>query len=147
MKPVLLRLAVLILCGSTIAASDAPERFVATNGVPISIPLVRLDHDGLPVRTARYVDITVHRFAPSFKGPVQIVVTSKDGSKCTEIGRFGIYPERAFASGGPIEPMRFRLTLPAGVKIDRSTRLTLRILPAQGTGDGAMIEVEQGQFR
>lgn len=146
MKPVLLRLAALIVCGSTTAASDAPPRFVATSGAPASIPLVPIHHGKLGARTARFVDITVHRFAPSSKGPVQIVVTSENGSKRAEIGRFGVYPERAFASGGLIEPMRFRLTVPARLKVDQATHLTVRILPAQGKGDGAMVEVEKGQL-
>lgn len=129
------------------ASCTQPRRFTATRAAPATIPLLLPPGTAAVASTTRYVDITVDNFRPSPAGPVQIVVDAVTGPERTEIGRFAIYPERTFITNDRAEPQHFGLAVPAGLRLDESTRLIVRIVPSRGDGTGAAVEVESAKFR
>ena len=128
-------------------ASAQVLRYTATVGHPALIPLATSPEASPANDTFRYVDITVWRFRPAPSGPVQVTVEAPSGSSLIEIGRFGIYPEQAFAATDSSQVQRFRLTIPAGLRLNDSSRLKVNIVPTRGSGKDASIEVEAGLLR
>jgi hypothetical protein len=129
------------------ASCAQPRRFTAKRAAPATIPLLLPPGTAAVADATRYIDIIVDNFRPSPTGPVQIVVDAVTSHGQTEIGRFAIYPERAFVTNERAEPQRFGLAVPPGLRLDRSTRLIVRIVPSRGDGTGAAIEVEPARFR
>jgi len=129
------------------ASCTQPRRFTATRAAPATIPLLLPPGTAAVSDATRYIDITVDDFRPSLTGPVQIVVDAVTGRSQTEIGRFAIYPERSFVTNDRAEPQHFGLAVPPGLRLDRSTRLIVRIVPSRGDGAGATIAVESARFR
>ncbi len=129
------------------ASCAQPRRFTATRAAPATVPLLLPAGTAAVADATRYIDLTVDNFRPSPSGPVQIVVDAVTGHSRTEIGRFAIYPERTFVTNDRAEPQHFGLTVPPGLRLDRSTRLIVRIVPSRGDGTGATVEVESARFR
>ncbi len=129
------------------ASCTQPRRFTATRAAPATIPLLLPPGTAAVSGNTRYIDITVDNFRPSPAGPVQIVVDAVTGRDRTEIGRFAIFPERAFVANHRAEPQHFGLAVPPGLRLDGSTRLIVRIVPSRGDGAGAAVEVESAKFR
>ena len=89
-----------------------------------------------------YVEIAVNAFRPASDGAVQFVVDGKCGGAVTEIGRFGVFPGRAFGPGDPGRVQRFSLPVPAGLRCAGLDAVTVRLVPTLGRGAGASAEVE-----
>ena len=130
-----------------VSASAHAQRFLATISHPAAIPVARAPNASVATAGFKYVDITVWGFQPSSAGPVQIVVETVANASRVEIGRFGIYPELRFSATDATKAQRFGLAIPAGLRLDESTRLIVRILPSRGNGEGATVEVGAGQLR
>jgi hypothetical protein len=128
------------------AAGAQPQGIVATTQRPAMLPLRRSPEAAAAATGFKYVDIAVTGFHPSSTGPVQIVVDALAGAARTEVGRFGLYPEHAFA-GDPAKVQRFTLTIPAGLRLTPATRLQVRLEPARGTGEGASVQLDPGLLR
>ena len=131
----------ILLAGA--AAGSPSQRFVATVASPATVPLLLSSDRTATTASDRFVDVAVQRFRPSPAGPVQIVVTAVTAGIHTEIGRFGIYPERAFAQSGA---QHFRLAVPGGLRLTASTRLSVRIVPSRGDGSQALVELSAGRL-
>jgi hypothetical protein len=128
------------------AAAAQAQGVIATIQRPATLPLRRSPEAGAAAGGFKYVDIAVTGFHPSSTGPVQIVVDAQGRGGRIEVGRFGLYPEHAF-SGDPAKVQRFTLNIPEGLRVTPATRLSVRLEPARGTGEGASVKLDPGLLR
>jgi hypothetical protein len=82
--------------------------------------------------------ITVTGFRPATTGTVEGVVVITCGTEKREIGRFGIFPQQAFAAGGNAKPQRFGFALPDGCA---PSQVTVHVEPGAGDGSGAELVI------
>lgn len=90
--------------------------------------------------------ITVTGFRPATSGTVEGVVLVSCGTEEREIGRFGIFPQQAFAAGSNAnaKPQRFGFALPNGCK---PSLVTVRVEPSAGDGSGAELVIGAAAFK
>jgi hypothetical protein len=96
------------------------------------------------------VIISVVGFTPSQdKDPVQFVVkaSNQEGGHEKEIGRFGILPATKFRADNVSKAERFSFKLPVELATGRPVRLTISVVPSNGRGLGARLEVGGAELR
>jgi hypothetical protein len=94
------------------------------------------------------VIISVTGFQPPQDGAVQAVVKAQreDTGVEQEIGRFGIFPHAAFKVE-PSKAQRFALPLPKELASGAPVQLKVYLVPFQGEGKGAWLEVGGAEIR
>jgi hypothetical protein len=122
------------------AASADGGRLLATVSRPAIISLQADPAGG--GWNSRSIVISVHEFRPSANGPVQIVVEEACGGSTKVLGRFGVYPHRAFSEDDPARAQHFRAPVPPGSCVATSGTVRVRIVPSQGNGAGALAKVD-----
>jgi|GEM_PF-4865701 len=126
-------------CGAVTAAEGA--HLSATVSRPAVISL-RADATAGAGERSQSVVISVREFRPSSNGPVQIVVEEACGGSTRVLGRFGVYPERAFSERSPGRAQHFRARVAAGSCVASSKTVRVRIVPSRGNGAGALVKVD-----
>lgn len=102
--------------------------------------------------SSTYVELSVLGFTPPASGGVQAVVSlrGKDGEPARELGRFGLFPNEAFAADGPADAQRFVFRLPregAQDDVREGAELSVGLVPYEGNGEGARLELGEAQIR
>jgi hypothetical protein len=124
-----------------LATVDKPAVVVAT---PAPLPA-----SAAATRPSRII-VSVTGYRPSQDGsPVAVVVKAqKDGRGAEqEVGRFGITPQAGFNAGGPAKAQRFRLDLPQGLQGDGPVKLNVYLVPSNGDGKGARVEIGSAEIQ
>lgn len=137
--------AVLLSVCNPMAAQE--QRLVATVARPATVPVSRPATAAAAQGAASRVVIGVSGFQPSPSGPVQAVVTAACDGAEVEIGRFGILPQAPFTASDPAREHRFSLTVPADAGCQRLGSVTIRLVPTQGDGAGAVLEIGRAELR
>jgi hypothetical protein len=135
--------------------ADAGEgdQLLATVDKPATITATRaasLSEAASPPSTRVIVSVTHYR--PTDDGlPVEVVVNGRPGDGAErEIGRFGITPDREFASADPSTTQRFGFALPGelatAVAAGKPVTFSVHLIPVRGEGKGASLRVGTVEF-
>lgn len=117
----------------------------ATVGKPATIAISGKAGGTFAEAGARVV-VTVTGYEPSTAGPVTVVVSVRCGDDLREIGRFGIFPDRAFSGSGGAKPQQFGFPLPNDPACRQPQSVTVHIEPQAGTGAGASIAISSASI-
>ncbi len=98
-----------------------------------------------PAEGGRLV-ITVSGFQPSPAGPVTAVIVAQCRGTTTEIGRFGVLPNKAFVASGEVGVQRFGLELPEEPACHTLSSVTVRLEPELGNGAGASMTIQSAKI-
>jgi hypothetical protein len=137
------------------ATADAGEgdQLLATVDQPATITATRAASlSDAASRPSTRVIVSVTHYRPTDDGlPVEVVVNGRPGDGAErEIGRFGITPDREFASAGPSETQRFGFALPpelaAAVAAGKPVSFSVHLVPVHGEGKGASLRVGTVEF-
>jgi hypothetical protein len=121
-----------------LATVDNPARITATRSVSTG--------DAAAARPMRVI-VSVTHYRPTEDGsPLEVVVNGRAGDGAEqEIGRFGITPDREFASADPSTTQRFRFALPrdlaAVAAAGKPITFSVQLVPVQGKGKGAFLRL------
>lgn len=85
--------------------------------------------------------VTINAYEPSKTGPVATVVSVRCGDDVREIGRFGIFPDKAFSVSGGAKPQRFGFPLPNDLACRKPQTVIIHLEPQTGNGAGSSIAV------
>jgi hypothetical protein len=98
------------------------------------------------------VIVSVTHYRPTDDGlPVEVVVNGRPGDGAErEIGRFGITPDREFASADPSTTQRFGFALPrelaTAIAAGRPVTFSVHLVPVRGEGKGASLRIGTVEF-
>jgi hypothetical protein len=126
-----------------LATVDKPARITATRTAPAV--------DAAPARPMRVI-VSVTHYRPTEDGsPLEVVVNGRSGDGAEqEIGRFGITPDREFASADPSTTQRFRFALPrelaAMAAAGKPLTFSVQLVPVHGKGQGAFLRLGALEF-
>jgi hypothetical protein len=129
------------------AASADPEPLMATVGKPAVITATPSQGVAAEPGETPQVVIRVTGFQPAQDGPVEAVVKAQQDGKEQEIGRFGIFPYRAFTAADRPKGHSFGLPLPKELANRGPLKLTVYLVPATGQGKGASIQIGSAEIR
>jgi hypothetical protein len=137
---------VAFLCLKRVAAEG--NRLITTVDQPAVITAVTAMPE-LPADRPPRVVISVMAFRPPRDGAVQAVVRiQRNGSGSQlEIGRFGLFPNVEFRAAEPSKAQRFGFTLPKEFASGSSVKLEVQLLPLQGDGKDARLEIGGAEIR
>jgi hypothetical protein len=136
-------------------AADAGEgdQLLATVNNPARITITRaasVNAAVSPLSTRVIVSVTHYR--PTDDGlSIEVVVNGRpdDGAE-REIGRFGITPDREFASADPSATQRFGFALPAelatAIAAGKPVTFSAHLIPVRGAGKGASLRIGTVEF-
>jgi len=85
--------------------------------------------------------VEISGYAPPKSGSVVVVVTAYCEGDPIELGRFGIYPNRAFNKDEPVKIQRFAVPLPDKMTCRAPSGIGVGLFPSGGTGEGAVVTV------
>lgn len=141
------------LCGAAFALSLSaalaaePDQLIATTDRPATITATRpTGVRASPAQSARVI-IKVTGFQPAQDGPVQAVVKAERNGTDQEIGRFAITPYTQFRAANPDQAKRFGLPLPNDLASGGPVKLNVYLVPANGAGKGASMEIGSAEIR
>ncbi|WP_082935751.1 MULTISPECIES: hypothetical protein [unclassified Rhizobium] len=128
---------------SPVQANESDMR--ATTSKPATITISsRAVHSSAD--TSARVVLTVTGYEPSTSGPVTTVVSLDCGSNVREIGRFGIFPNKAFSVLDGAKPQRFGFPLPDDPSCRQPQTVIIRLEPQTGGGSGASITISDASI-
>ncbi|MFO1125563.1 MAG: hypothetical protein U1E25_09960 [Methylocystis sp.] len=134
-----------LIVNDRVAQADDRE---ATVSRPATITAAPGPPDGQESAGGRRLIIAVTGFRPAKESAVQVVVkamTADSGEQ--EIGRFGMFPNQAFAAPEPSQAQRFSLTLPKALESSGPVTLRVYVIPFKGEGKGASVELGDAEIR
>jgi hypothetical protein len=126
-----------------LATVDKPARITTTRAASVS--------DAASPPSTRVI-VSVTHYRPTDDGlPVEVVVNGGPGDGAErEIGRFGITPDREFASTDPTAAQRFGFALPrelaTAIAAGKPVTFSVHLLPVRGEGKGASLRVGTVEF-
>jgi len=134
---------------SAAAYAQEGDQLLATVDTPARITATRTASAGdaaAPARPMRVI-VSVTHYRPTEDGsPLEVVVNGRAGDGAEqEIGRFGITPDREFASAEPSTTQRFRFALPrdlaAVAAAGKPVTFSVQLVPVHGKGKGAFLRL------
>ncbi|WFU07233.1 hypothetical protein QA648_34655 (plasmid) [Rhizobium sp. CB3171] len=128
---------------SPVQANESDVR--ATVSKPVTIAISGRAAHASADASARLV-VTVTGYEPSTAGPVTTVVSLRCGSDVREIGRFGIFPNKAFSVSDGTKPQRFGFPLPDDPSCRQPETAIIRLEPQTGGGAGASITISDASI-
>lgn len=129
------------------AAAAEPESLLATVDKPAVVTATPAPGAALSAGASPQVVINVTGFQPATDGPVQAVVKAQRGGKEREIGRFGIFPHTAFKAAEPSRGQSFGIPLPKDLASGGPVKFNVYLVPANGEGKGASMEIGGAEIR
>ena len=138
---------------SAAAWAQEGDQLLATVDNPARITATRTASAGnaAPARPMRVI-VSVTHYRPTEDGsPLEVVVNGRSGDGVEqEIGRFGITPDREFASADPSTTQRFRFALPrelaAVAAAGKPVTFSVQLVPVHGKGKGAFLRLGALEF-
>lgn len=131
-----------------LAAGGAAEgdQVLATVGKP-AIVAVAPRATSAASATARVV-LSVTGYRPAADGGVEAVVTAQkpDGSEQV-IGRFSVFADAPFDAASPSQAQRFGFALPRALAGDGPVTLKVELVPYDGSGAGARLELGSAELQ
>lgn len=112
----------------------------ATVGKPATIAISGATNPA-PADAGTRIVVTVNGYEPSKAGPVTTVVSVHCGDNIQEIGRFGIFPDKAFSVSAGAQPQRFSFPLPDDPACRQPRAITIHLEPQTGDGAGASVNI------
>jgi hypothetical protein len=141
------------LCGLSIAlasigavAAEA-DQLLATVERPAVVTATPAPLTEAKAGQSTRVVIKVMGFEPAQDGPVQAVVKAERNGTEQEIGRFAITPYTKFRAAEPAKAKRFALPLPKELASGDPVKFNVYLVPAQGGGKGASMEIGGAEIR
>jgi hypothetical protein len=127
-------------------AQDSPP--VATLANPAVVTATATSDQGIVSQSPRVI-VSVTGFRPPHDGGVQAIVKvqKEDGQTEQEIGRFGIFPNAEFKAVDPSKARRFGLPLPKALAGSKTLKLHVYLVPFNGDGEGAVLELGGAEIR
>jgi hypothetical protein len=129
------------------AAAAEPESLLATVDKPAVVTATPAPGTALSAGASPQVVINVTGFQPATDGPVQAVVKAQRGGREREIGRFGIFPHTAFKAAEPSRGQSFGIPLPKDLASGGPVKFNVYLVPANGEGKGASMEIGGAEIR
>ncbi len=131
--------------GALLPMTARAEPMRATAATPATVPIVRhATAEAEKTGTQRAI-VTITGFTPSPSGPVEVVaILPCDGGE-REIGRFGVLPASGFTKADRSRWQHFSLTVPSGC--GSAAHLIVRLVPRQGDGSGAHVDIGGAEIR
>jgi hypothetical protein len=95
-----------------------------------------------------FLAVTVTAFAPPRSGNVQAIVRAGTSDTLAEIGRFGIFPSKAFDQSNPTAARRFQFEVPDCTDAGRSctVRVEIELKVEGGSADGVRLGFDEAQL-
>ena len=128
-------------------AAAEPESLLATVDKPAVVTATPAPGAASSTGASPQVVINVTGFQPATDGPVQAVVKAQRGGKEREIGRFGIFPHTAFKAAEPSRGQSFGIPLPKDLASGGPVKFNVYLVPANGEGKGASMEIGGAEIR
>ena len=138
---------ILLALPSLAAAAAEAQRVQATIDKPAVVTAIPAPADEATAGSSRRIVIKVTGFQPAEDGPVQVVVKAQRNDKEQEIGRFGIFPYRPFTAADHPKGQTFGLPLPKDLASGGPVKLYVYLVPANGQGKGASVEIGSAEIR
>jgi len=133
---------VLVFAASYFAAGAEAGRMVATIGHPATVAVA--DRGEAKGRGGSRIVATIVAFTPASDGSaVEIVVRTRRGycGAGREIGRFSIFPNRAFSPSDRGKAKSFGMELPLDAVVRDPLTVTVSVEAVRGRGTGARLEM------
>ena len=128
-------------------AAAEPEQPLATVAQPAVVTVTPAAGAAMRAGASPQVVINVTGFQPAQDGPVQAVIKAQRDGKEQEIGRFGIFPHIAFKAADPSQGHSFGIPLPKDLASGGPVKFNVYLVPANGAGKGARMEIGGAEIR
>jgi hypothetical protein len=142
--------ALAVMFASVEAGAAEGDQVFATVDKPAAVTATAAPAaEGIEPEQAQRVIIKVIGFQPPNQGAVQVVVKARMDDKGAEreIGRFGIFPNAEFKAAAPSKAQRFGFALPKGLARGGPVKLNVYLVPLNGEGKGARLELGSPEIR
>jgi hypothetical protein len=131
----------------SLGAAAEPAQPLATVAQPAVVTATPAAGAAMRAGASAQVVINVTGFQPGQDGPVQAVVKAQRDGKEREIGRFGIFPHIAFKAADPSQGQSFAIPLPRDLASGGPVKFNVYLVPANGEGKGARMEIGGAEIR